>query len=203
MKKALSILLSIILLISICPLGVFEFTVSAETVSGTCGDNVTWEYDTETATLTISGTGAMSNYSGSSYVTTAPWKSYYNTMKTVVINSGVTQVGDCAFYGCEGLTSITIPDSVTSIGGCAFWDCTGLTSITIPDGVRSIGWYAFSGCSGLKTAGPIGGGYDYEFGWTDKIPYYAFSGCTGLTSVTIPTIRAGFLTCPFFVPKRP
>ena len=189
-NKFLAVILSLALFISVCPLGVFTFTASAATYSGSCGENLTWEYDDSTYTLTISGTGAMSDYSYSSYnstyVTTAPWRSYYNTMKTVVINSGVTRVGHFAFFNCTGLTSITIPNSVKSIGDCAFANCTGLTSITIPDGVRSIGWYAFSGCSGLKTAGPIGGGYDYEFGWTDKIPYYAFSGCSGLTSVTIP-----------------
>ena len=133
MKRVLSILLSAILIITVFPLGVFEFTASAETVSGSCGDNVTWEYDTETATLTISGTGAMSNYSGSSYngtyVTTAPWREYYKNMKTVVINSGVTRVGNSAFAYCTGLTSITIPDSVTSIGHGAFLSCTGLTDV--------------------------------------------------------------------------
>jgi hypothetical protein len=62
----------------------------------------------------------------------------------------VTSIGDYAFDGCEGLTSITIPDSVTSIEDYAFYGCTGLTSIIIPDSVTSIGNAIFSGCSGLK-----------------------------------------------------
>ena len=64
-------------------------------------------------------------------------------------NGSVTSIGDSAFSGCTGLTSITIPDSVTSIGSYAFFGCTGLTSITIPNSVTSIGEAAFSRCTGL------------------------------------------------------
>ena len=69
----------------------------------------------------------------------------------LVIPDGVTSVGNDAFSGCSGLTSVTIPDSVTSIGTWAFSGCSGLTSITIPDSVTNIGAYAFYGCSGLRT----------------------------------------------------
>ena len=69
--------------------------------------------------------------------------------KNSIIPNSVTSIGDCAFYGCTNLTSITIPNSVTSIGYGAFGSCKGLTSITIPNSVTSIGYYAFSGCSGL------------------------------------------------------
>lgn len=63
-----------------------------------------------------------------------------------VIENGVTSIGDGAFSGCTGLTSITIPEEVTSIGKSAFSGCAGLTSILIPDGITSIGDYAFSKC---------------------------------------------------------
>ena len=89
------------------------------------------------------------------------------------------KLGDYAFYGCSGLTSLTIPSSVTSIGENAFHDCSGLTSLVIPSSVTSIGESAFSGCSGL-TSLTIPSSVTM-IGWS------AFSGCSGLTSLVIPS----------------
>jgi hypothetical protein len=71
----------------------------------------------------------------------------------------VASIGQEAFSGCSGLTSVTIPSSVTSIGSYAFQNCSGLTSVTIPSSVTSIYDYAFSGCSGL-TRVYYGGSYN-------------------------------------------
>ena len=65
-------------------------------------------------------------------------------VKDLVIPNSVTSIGESAFYGCSGLTSVIIPNSVTSIGGYAFSGCSGLTSVTIPNSVESIGICAFS-----------------------------------------------------------
>ena len=117
---------------------------------------ITWTLSDD-GTLTISGTGEME---------TNPWSSQRKIIEKVVIENGVTSIGNSAFYecyslksvvipssvtsiehgafsNCRGLTSITIPNSVTSIGDCAFMECSGLTSITIPNSVTSIGRYAF------------------------------------------------------------
>ena len=90
----------------------------------------------------------------------------------------VTSIGDYAFNGCGGLTSVTIPDSVTSFGESAFYNCRGLTSVTIGNSVMSIGDLAFSGCNGLTSITIPDS--------VTSIGRQAFSGCNGLTSITIP-----------------
>ncbi len=107
--------------------------------SGSCGENIEYTLTTD-GVLTISGSGAMTDYS--SYTST-PWYSNQSSIKTVVIKNGVTSIGSSAFEYCTGLTSVTIGDSVTSIGRYAFYECSSLTSVTIPDSVTSIGYNAF------------------------------------------------------------
>ena len=137
-------------------------------------DNLTWTLDAD-GTLTISGTGAMKNYDYDSNQSPV----YKNSnVKKVVIEDGVTSIGESAFFYCSSLTSITIPDSVTSIGDYAFFNCSSLTSITIPDSVTSIGESAFYGCSSLTSITIPDG--------VTSIGNTAFSYCSSLTSITIP-----------------
>lgn len=136
--------------------------------SGTCGSNLTYTLDSH-GVLTISGTGDMQNSSFG-------WDK--DLIKSVVINDGVTNIGQGAFEDCTGLTSITIPNGVTSIGWNAFRNCTSLTSITIPDSVTSIGVAAFYRCSGLTSVAIPDS--------ITSIGDIAFWDCNGLTSITIP-----------------
>ena len=103
-------------------------------------------------------------------------------LTSVTIPDSVTSFGESAFYNCRGLTSVTIGNSVMSIGDLAFSGCNGLTSITIPDSVTSIGRQAFSGCNGL-TSVTIGGS-------VTSIGDYAFNGCKGLQDIYITDISA-------------
>ena len=107
--------------------------------------DITWSLSDD-GTLTISGTD-MPNYDWQA----SPWFSQGDKIKKIIIEDGVTRIGDHAFEYCSDLTSITIPNSVTSIGDWAFSGCSGLTSVTIPNSVTSIGYAAFSGCSGLTS----------------------------------------------------
>ena len=137
-------------------------------------DNLTWTLYAD-GTLTISGTGAMKNYDYNDN----PSPVYNNSnVKKVVIEDGVTSIGNSAFNECISLTSITIPDSVTSIGTYAFSGCRSLTSITIPDSVTSIGAYAFQSCSNLTSITIPDS--------VTSIGASAFNSCSGLTSITIP-----------------
>ena len=126
--------------------------------SGSCGENVTWTL-TADGTLTISGTGAMTDYT---YDSRSPWYSCRTYIKRVVMQQGVTSIGDHAFWDCSGLTSVTIPDGVTSIGGGAFWDCAALTSVTIPGSVTNVGQDAFYNCSSLTDIYYGGYGTDWQ-----------------------------------------
>ncbi len=147
---------------------------STVTASGTCGTNLTWSL-ADDGVLTISGTGDMSNFTSYSNV---PWYPNASAITKVVIENGVTSIGENAFYGCSNLTSVTIPASVTKIGNSAFNGCSSLTSVTIPEGVTSIGNSAFNGCSKLASV-------ELPNSLT-KIDYSAFNSCSSLTSVTIP-----------------
>lgn len=146
----------------------WSITASAQTVaSGTCGDDLTWVLDDE-GTLTISGTGNMTNWTK---VASVPWYYMRKSISTVIIENGVSTIGNLAFYncslnkiiisnsvttigiqafnGCSSLSSITMPEKLTTIGDNAFSDCISLVNITIPASVTNIGVHAFYYCSSL------------------------------------------------------
>lgn len=122
--------------------------------SGKCGENLTWSIDVEGGTLTISGTGAMWDYTdiveNGMIHTTAPWYAY--SPVKLILEEGISHIGDYAFEGCSSITgSLTLPESLTSIGHYAF-RCGGFTGgLTLPEGLKSIGVGAFMGWSSLTS----------------------------------------------------
>ena len=157
--------------------------------SGNCGvagneSSVKWVVSRE-GTLTISGSGAMADYEEeTTYVsgdfiraTSAPWRGFYNDIKSVIIKNGVTNIGDSAFYGCKNISSVSLPSSLNSIGDSAFYNCTSLSSISIPSCVTSIGDAAFSGCDSLMSVSIPGS--------VKVIGSSAFGSCKNMTSINI------------------
>ena len=124
--------------------------------------------------LTISGSDAMFNCS---IQEDSPWWPYHETIKTIVINEGVTFVGNNAFKDFTALNSVSLPSTVTRIGNSAFKGCTSLTSIEFPSTLTTIEPYAFRLCSRLTSI-------DIPASVT-SIDYWAFYECTRLASVTV------------------
>lgn len=140
--KCTAVMLVLAVIMSCVPIIGF----AKEVKSGTCGDNLTWELDDE-GTLTVSGTGDMENYGGN-YINPAPW--YSQNITKIVINEGVTGIGDYAFCDVNNSSSIELPNSLERIGKGAFFFCR-LTSIDIPSNVTSISDDAFEYCTGLES----------------------------------------------------
>ena len=117
-----------------------------------------WEYDDATRTLTVGGTGAMPDFAD---FNDQPWKDLRDKqIKTVVIETGVTSIGNKAFTNCNVLTSVTLPESgLETIGERAFMGCEKLPSITLPKSVATIGEGAFINCLKLT---------DVTVPWTDN-----------------------------------
>lgn len=155
-----------------------------ETVNG--GTNVAWTLtengktvkvsnnDVAAYDLTITGTGAMADYTLSN---TSPWYNQPSQITKVTIGSGVTTIGNYAFYHCENLRSVSIPASVTSIGRDAFDNCRLLRSIALPEGLTSIGQRAFCDCDALKSMVIPDG--------VETINSSLFLDCDSLRSVTL------------------
>ena len=162
------------MVLTMLPLGLVETAWAAS--SGTCGDKLTWSLSDD-GTLTISGTGKMKDYGDNYGMSVAPWYVGSSQVKTVIIEDGVTSIGDRAFDGCTKLTRVVIPDSVTSIGYGSFRGCYSLPSVAIPDSVTSIGDSAFAYCkvlTGITLSGSV-----------TSIGSCAFQSCDSLTSVTM------------------
>ena len=100
-----------------------------------------------------------------------------NLVSVGELPEGMTEIGYCAFNGCEKLSEITLPSTITTFGDYAFYGCELLPSITLPESLKSIGDFAFSNCKSLQSVSIPGG--------VSVIAQNTFMNCTGLTSVTL------------------
>ena len=148
--------------------------------SGTCGDDLTWSLKENAGILTITGTGTMTDFESvhDSTSNLSPFYSLRDSIRTVIIEDGVTSIGSSAFQYCSEMKSVTIPDSVSDIGYGAFYYCSSLTSVRIPRGVTRLGEVIFTGCTRLA-----------EVSIPDSVTSIGigtFSHCEALKSVTLP-----------------
>ena len=154
-------------------------TRTSAATSGTCGASARWWISGRT--LYIGGSGDMYDYEADE----TPWADYVSSgdssgglVTSIVIQNGITSIGDYAFYGSYYVTTVSIGSGVTEIGKYAFSSVEPLASITIPSGVKIIDDYAFSFCYDLT-----------QITLPDSLEILgigAFAHCTGLTSVHIP-----------------
>lgn len=150
--------------------------------SGKCGTKVTYTISDD-GVLTISGTGAMANYTyKDNDSSNCPWHSVRWAIKKVVIENGVTSIGDFAFAFDISLADVTIPGSVTSIGNRAFMG-TPLSSFVIPEGVKTIGENAFWRCTSLQTVTVPASATKFGDHAFDTGEYYDGSYHTQLTDI--------------------
>lgn len=204
-KKTISILLTACLLLSVLAI----IPVSAETnetastdtaieASGVTGD-CTWTIDKD-GVLTISGEGAMADYDWEKK-DFAPWYDVKDTITALVIEDGVTNVGNSAFFECDNIETAIIGEGVTVIGSYSFFYCEGLVDVTIGEGVTAIENHAFSDCTAIEmlyipnSVTSIG---DSAFSHNEslqyivlsenitEIAYGAFNSCLSLEDIVIP-----------------
>ena len=168
MRKNLAFFLAFIICIF---LGVPSF--AAEMRSGTCGKNAVWTLD-EDGVFTVSGTGSMTDYRF--FKNPPPWNGNIS-IKKIIIEDGITEIGNYAFDYCINLMDVSIPDSLTRIGDNAFSCCKSLKEINIPDSVTSIGSQAFYQCDSLTDIILPGN--------VDEVGTGVFADCANLTDVTI------------------
>jgi len=121
-----------------------------EIASGTCGQNVGWRVfeDTNDLILVIEGKGPMADYGSRAEV---PYAGYRDRVTKVVVNPGVTTIGDYAFSHFVSLTSVELPPGVTMLGCFAFAACVALESLALPEGLRIIGPKSLEKCTSLKS----------------------------------------------------
>ncbi len=178
-KRILSFLLVTMMVLTMLPM--MEITAFADTPRTKLGTTDTYyELTGGDKTLTISGTGAMPDFSGN---TSPPWENVMSNLTIIIVENGVTSIGVSAFAQASNVSSVTIADSVTEINAFAFSFNTSLSSISLPAGITNISDDVFAFCSALN---------DITFNGTTPptVNSGAFSGCPGAGTVHVPVGKA-------------
>ena len=147
--------------------------------AGKVGSIGTWEFDPDSGTLTISSSGAMPNYSTTSSI--APRRALADQIEHIVVEAGITKLGNYCFYNLTAATDVTIHDSVKTLGTGVFYLCANLEEAAIRQGVTAIPAYAFRECKALtKVVLPEG---------ITSVGNYAFYKCAELEGLAIGLVQ--------------
>ena len=164
-----------------------------ELTSGRCGENVFYEFDNETGVLKISGSGNMFNYEDEDlFEETEDAENDVDVeedvlfsdfaknddIKAIIVEEGVTGIGDNAFYQCKNLDTLVLPDSIERIGAFAFEFCESLEDFVFPANLKTIDDFAFSGCEALQ--------YVELYDKLETIGMGAFDMCDSLLRIVLP-----------------
>ena len=176
--------------------------LASNIISGTCGENLFWTLNGTTKTLSILGSGMMSDYSPWGSSSTAPWFPYRDNIQNVVFSEGITYIGENAFYSCSSLENVTLPLSLATVGYRAFANCPTLAAFIVPEeheGFRADNGILFSKDGSTLVVFPSGyASTSYAVPNTvTAIADYAFCGCGTLTEVTLPIIVREIGDCAF------
>lgn len=186
-KRLISLLLAFSMMLTFLPAGAVSAFAEENSHTYNCGENVTATLSSNndgdgTYTMTIRGTGPMENYDFLS-CRDMPWRDAIPKIKRLIVDDGVTSLGDCVLHGFDGehdaesLEEVTLPEGLTYLGNYAFFGAAKLKSITLPSTLTTIGLAAFHECAGLT---------DITIPSNVKTIKEGAFGGTGLTSVTIP-----------------
>lgn len=191
LTKLLSLFITILLVISSIPTVFAEESFIDSGECGANGANVKWSLDSD-GVLLFSGEGEITDYTWTNFVPTTPWYEYRWSINKIVVEDGITSIGNSAFYGLSSVESVSLSNDILALGKYAFNGCRALTEIDLPNNLQYIADDCFCFCSSLKKV---------EIPETVvKMGYSAFYGCSELESVklspnltTLP--RAAFYSC--------
>ena len=157
-------------------------------IVGKTGD-VNYELDTKTGIMTLSGAGETESYAErANFDSATEWKSVLAQTRELVVEEGVTKLGNRLFTEAPVLTKVTLPASLETIGARCFADCTALVEVVFSStvetlGLKTMGEVAFNGCTALKTI-------DLSRTQLTALPKKAFSACSQLTTISLPVITS-------------
>ena len=194
--------------------------------SGVWGDNLQWTLDSDDV-LTISGEGEMGHFN---YYDNQAWLEYRESIEHVVIEAGITGIGNYAFQYCENIVDVSIPVGVSDIGYSSFQYCSSLANISLPASLTNIDSWAFDGCSSMtyfnvnennpvytsingilynKSCSKL---IECPEGKSDNIAipesvtvidHYAFHGCLHITGITLPQSLVTIGNYAFYMCENP